>query len=261
MKLRRGKITFQLLVLSLFLLTSVAWGQAGATEDHAGARKSLERGSTLKSAPQAAATETNGLNCGYTAMAFGVMSPGPTTVAAIRAKYPTSGLGNLTWTTRAGTGVYDYQTAGARALAPNSDGSGSLVLIDPPGGAFGNADDLTIDLVHPQSEFGFQIGDWGGPFYANLYFGSTPVGSVQVSTVGGAIQHYVSSTVPFNRIVLTALPDNPAANWVVPELELCQVYPVTTIPTLNRTGLVLIGLLLIGSAALLFRRRRMRPSA
>jgi len=207
------------------------------------------------------ATETNGLTCASVVVDFDSMSAGPTTVAAIRGAFPTSGLSNLTWTTRAGTGTYDFQTAGGRALAPNSDGSGSLVLIDPPGGTYGNANDLTIDLVHPQSEFGFQIGDWSGPFYANLYSGAVLVGSVQVSTSGGAIQHYVSSTVPFNRIVLTALPDNPAANWVVPELELCQVSPVTEIPTLNRTGLVLIGLLLLGSAVLLFRRRRMRPSS
>ncbi len=150
---------------------------------------------------------------------FDSMPAGATTVADIQAAFPGSALGGLTFVTRAGIGTYNFQPAG-RALAANADGSGNLALVDPPAGDFGNSDELQVALSAPVTEFGFEIGDWAGPFNIEAYNGANLIGTVQVNTDGNNGPFFVQANSPFDNVVLTAFPQNPAANWVVPSLHI-----------------------------------------
>ena len=47
--------------------------------------------------------------------------------------------------------------------------------------------------------------------------GATNVGQLQVETAN-APTHFVESTVPFDSLMISAFPDNPGANWVIPTL-------------------------------------------
>lgn len=150
---------------------------------------------------------------------FDAMPAGPTTVGDIQAAFePPAVLMDITNVTRTGTGGYNFQTAGGRALVA-ADAAGTLALIDPPAGVFQNADSFTIVFRGPATEFGFEIGDWGGPFTVECFDGAASVGSVEVSTSGGAIGHFVQSAVPFDSCVLTSLPST-VANWVIPSFQI-----------------------------------------
>jgi hypothetical protein len=186
---------------------------------------------------------------------FNFLPQGPTTLEAIQSQFPQSCITGLAFITRAGTGTYDFQTGGGRALAPNPDGSGDLLIVDP-GGSFGNADSLIINLAIEVTQFGFEIGDWAGPFNAVLSRGGLVVGMISVSTVGDNRTHNFESTDPFDQIELTALPDNPEANWVVPSLRspICEFE--RPIPTLSEWGFIVMAGILGIAALLVIRRRR-----
>ena len=168
--------------------------------------------------PLGTVTEIPAMTIPNVVLDFDAMPAGATTVAAIQAAFPGSALSNLTFVTRAGAAGYDFQTGGGRALVP-SDLAGSLALVDALGG-FQNDDALIVDLSVPSTEMGFEIGDWGGPFNAEAYDGAVLIGTVTASTAGDDRDHFIQSTTPFNRVILTALPQNPPANWAVPALHL-----------------------------------------
>lgn len=149
---------------------------------------------------------------------FDLMPQGPTTVAAIQAAFPNSGVTNVVHSacTGAAAGVYNFQPNG-RALAANPDGSLGLFLVDPPSGPFGCYDDVTITFAAPITQFGVQIGDWSGPINLTVFDGAANVGTLQVTTTN-APTHLVESTVPFDSLMISAFPDNPQANYVVPTL-------------------------------------------
>lgn len=214
-------------------------------------------GSGPGAAPAGPVTEIPAMTIPNVVLDFDALPAGPTTAGAIDAAFPGSACANFTFVTRAATGGYNFQTGGGRALAPNPDLSGNLFLVDPPAGTFGEADSLTIDLSEPTTEFGFEIGDWAGPFNANVYDGGGLVGTVQVSTAGDIREHFLQSTVPFDSVELTALPDNPPANWVVPTLTCPEgtSMPTQGIPTLDVVGLAVLATLLLVAAFFLLRRR------
>jgi len=159
---------------------------------------------------------------------FDAMPAGPTTVAEIQAAFaPPAALLDITNTPRNNPiGVYNFQTAGGRALAAATDGSGGLVLIDAPAGAFDEVDDFTIVFNGLATEFGFEIGDWGGPINVECFAGAVSVGAVEVDTTGGNILHFVQSPTEFDSCSLTALPQNPAGNWVIPSFQIPESVPV-----------------------------------
>lgn len=186
-------------------------------------------------------------------MDFDLMPAGATSLVAITTAFPGSMLSGLTFSTRAGTGTYDFQTGGGRALTANSDGSGNLVLIDPPADIFGEADALTIDLSGNSTEIGFEIGDWSGPFNVELYDGAVQVGLIQVDTSSDNRSHVVQSDVPFNRVVLTALPDEPGANWVVAELVIEDA--PAPVPAVTEWGMIVF-LVFAGLGSVYYLRRK-----
>ncbi|MDX1554563.1 MAG: IPTL-CTERM sorting domain-containing protein [Xanthomonadales bacterium] len=176
--------------------------------------------SVVIGAPQGTVTEIGAMTIPNVVLDFDSMPAGATSVGAIQAAFPGSSLAGLTWTTRAGTGVYNFQTGGGRALAASDDGSGSLVLVDGPAGVFGNADILEVTLSSPTTEMGFEIGDWAGTMDAEAFDGVTMVGSVTTSTAGDDRTHFIQSTTPFDRVLLVSRASFGVANWVVPSLHL-----------------------------------------
>lgn len=192
---------------------------------------------------------------------FDALPVGPTTVAAIQAAFPNSAIADIVTVPRAATGNYGYQNASGNALACDPDGSGNLAIISSVDGLFGEADGITFVLTGYCTQFGFGIGDWSGGFNCNVYDGATNVGSIQVDTTTGSAAgtpgswHVVESTVPFDRVELTALPDYPSANWVIHQIQTEQGI---AIPTLSQWGLMaFIALFLIGALVV---ARRMRMS-
>ena len=159
---------------------------------------------------------------------FDTMAAGPVTVADIQAAFALgNALMDITNTPRMANGTYDFQTGGGRALTAATDGSGDLLLVDPLA-SFGEVDSFTIVYNMPATEFGFEIGDWGGPFNLECFDGITSVGTVQVDTTLDDREHFVQSVNPFDSCVLTALPDNPPANWVIPSFQIPEsAVPVT----------------------------------
>ncbi|MEZ5331547.1 MAG: hypothetical protein R2991_05745 [Thermoanaerobaculia bacterium] len=153
---------------------------------------------------------------------FDGLPAGPTSVSAIQAAFePPAVLMDITNTPRAtGAGVYNFQTAGGRALGADPSGSGALVLVDQPTGVFDEVDSFTVVFRGQGTEFGFEIGDWGGPFNVECFDGAASVGSVEVDTTNANIEHFVQSAAAFDSCTLTALPQNPTANWVIPSFQI-----------------------------------------
>ena len=234
-----------MLVLALFLATSIT--ASAQDEDEA---TGVDEFAAEGIEPIPVMTEGNII------LNFDGYPEGPTSLDAL-------GIGScitgFTFTTRSGTGSYDFQTGGGRALAANPDGSGGLYIVDPPDGIYGNADFLTIDLVSEVTKFGFEIGDWSGPFSAEIFNNGVSLGSITVSTEDDNRTHLFSSDAPFDRVVLSAAELFDSANWVVPSLIL-PIIPgcalVRPIPTLSEWGLIaMAGVLgLIGFFAI--RRRK-----
>ncbi|MEM7007864.1 MAG: IPTL-CTERM sorting domain-containing protein, partial [Thermodesulfobacteriota bacterium] len=186
-------------------------------------------------------------------MDFDELPAGPTTIEDILSQFPYAPLTALSFITDPGTSQYNFQTGGGRALAPNPDESGDLFLVDP-NGTYGEANVLIIELTHAISEFGFEVGDWGGPFNAHLYNGADMVGSVTVLSFDNERLHFIGSTDPFDRIELTADPQNPRANWVIPAL----ILPADsfTIPTMSEWGAMGLALILGIFSVIAFRRKK-----
>ena len=155
---------FNRFYLSLILITVLAvmplWSMCNAQEDGVIGGDEF---STEDVMPLVEMTVPNVL------LDFDELPEGPTTLGAIQNAFPGTCLSGLTFIPRSGTGIYNFNTGGGRALAPNPDGSGDLFLVDP-GGAFGNEVSLIIDLLNPVNQFGFQIGDLDGLFNAKLFF-------------------------------------------------------------------------------------------
>lgn len=149
---------------------------------------------------------------------FDELPQGPTSLEAILGAFPDSCLTGLTFVTRAGTGNYNVTTGGGRALAANPNGTGSLYLVDPLGN-FGNADALLINMKAFVTQFGFEIGDYISDINAELYNKGNLIGIITVDADSNNRTHIFESDILFNQVVLTVLPQNPLANWVVPSLR------------------------------------------
>ncbi len=243
--MKKGLLSmFAVVLIAATFLYAPARVDAVATEDDAGTPSI-----------GLAVGEVPAMTVKHVVLDFDLMPAGATTLAAIQATFPGSALAALSFVTRGGTGLYQFQTDGGRGLSANPDGSGNLYLVDPPAGIYGNADSLTIDLLVAVKQLGFEVGDWAGPFNVNLFAGATPIGTIQVSTAGGALAHVIESDVVFDRVVLTALPDNPEANWVVASL-LIPLAGVAAAPTLSPLALMLAILLFAALGIVALRHRR-----
>jgi hypothetical protein len=163
-----------------------------------------------------AMSQTGSLTCANVVYDFSNMSTGNTTVAAILAAFPASLLTDIQYTPRSGTGVYNTNQQG-NALGTNSSNT-SLAII-PNLGTFGNVDRWRFDLSDYTTEAGITIGDYNGAFTVEAYDGNTSVGSISISFGVGA--RFFSSDVPFNRFDVYN-PSNPIANWVHPDLHICE---------------------------------------
>jgi uncharacterized repeat protein (TIGR01451 family) len=149
---------------------------------------------------------------------FDLMGPGATTVAAIQAAFPNSGVTNMVFSACTGSipGGYNTNPSG-RALAADPSGSLGLFLVDPPSGAFGCSDDLTITFDTLITEFGCQVADWNGPVTFTVFAGAANVGTIDLDTTGAPLQ-FAQSTVPFDSLTISTFPAFPGGNWVVPTL-------------------------------------------
>ncbi len=174
---------------------------------------------------------------------FDLMPAGPTSVEAINLAFPDAGIVSLTFAEVDGTGTYNFNTDGGRALSP--DGLGGLTLVDV-GAEFYDATELVIDLDHLTRQFGFAIGDRSdtGDMNTLLYDvsgGPTLVGTYSAPQTG--LSQFFESTIPFDRVVF-----QDGANWVVPEL----VVGLEDVP--EPSALVLLSTAAV--ALLVFTRRR-----
>jgi len=190
---------------------------------------------------------------------FDVLSVGPTTVTDIQNAFPGSAVGDITTVPGVGTlGSYGYQNASGNALAADPDGSGNLAIISSVDGPFGFSDSIFIDLLTDCTQFGIGIGDWSGPININFFDGAANVGTIQIDTTTGSAAgtpgswHVLESTVPFNRVEVTAFPDNPGANWVIHQFATEMGYSV---PTLSEWGFGIFTLMLVIGALFIMRRR------
>jgi hypothetical protein len=165
------------------------------------------------------------LSVPHVIMDFDLMPAGPTSLASINAAFPSAELADLSFATRAGTGTYNSQTGGGRALGAANIG-GSLALFDPPSGIFQNADSLTISLGTSAQEFGFEVGDvltTGYPavaFLVELYSGATSLGAIGVNTANNFGPFFLADNggLSFDRVQLGPVSVLTTANWVVPAL-------------------------------------------
>jgi hypothetical protein len=156
---------------------------------------------------------------------FDLMPAGATSLGAINAAFPTVGLTGLAFATRAGTGTYNSQTGGGRALSA-ADAIGGLALIDPPTGTFQNNDSLTISFGASVEEFGFEVGDVITSAYpitaflVELFSGATSLGSIGFNTTGNIGPFYVADDggLSFDRVQLGPVTVLTTANWVIPAL-------------------------------------------
>ncbi len=187
-------------------------------------------------------SEIPAMSVPHTVLDFDQLPAGPTTLEDIINQFPGTALSGFTFITDPGTSTYNFQTGGGRALAPNPDESGALYLVDPDG-IFGEANSLIIELDMLISQFGFEIGDWGGPFNAILYNGNNLIGTVTVFTFDDERTHFLRSAEPFDRIELTAHPQNLRANWVVPSLILPSGDSLA-VPTISEWGMISMAILL-----------------
>ncbi len=192
---------------------------------------------------------------------FDLMPQGATTVAAIQAAFPGSGITNITFSTCTGSspGVYDTNPSG-RALAANPDLSLGLYLVDA-GGNFGCSDDITITFGAPITEFGSQVADWNGPITYNVFSGAANVGTIDLDHTAAALR-FAQSTVAFDSLVISAFPANPGGNYVFPTLVFPEVIaqptptptPEEAVPTLGNGGIVLLVILIAGIGLVVMRR-------
>ncbi len=191
---------------------------------------------------------------------FDLIPQGATTVAAIQAAFPGSGITNITFATCTGSGpgVYDTVPSG-RALAANPDFSLGLYLVDP-NGDFGCSDDITITFGTPITEFGSHVADYGGPLTYTVFDGAANVGTIDLDA---AALRYAESTVPFDSLVISTFPGNPGGNYVFPTLVFPEVVAQPTptptpteeaIPTLGNSGIVLLIILIAGIGLVVMRR-------
>jgi len=149
---------------------------------------------------------------------FDLMGPGATTVAAIQAAFPNSGVTNIVFSTCTGSTPGGYNTnPSGRALAADPNLSLGLFLVDPPSGAFGCFDDMTITFAAPITEFGSQVADWNGPVTYTVFDGAANVGTIDLDTTGAPLQ-FAQSTVPFDSLMISTFPANPGGNYVFPTL-------------------------------------------
>jgi exosortase sorting signal-containing protein len=189
---------------------------------------------------------------------FDELPQGPTSIEDILNAFPFSCLRELTFTPKSpvfiipGSGIYNFQTGGGRALSLNPDGSGGLYLVDPLG-FYGPNDSLIIDLTAPVRQFGFEIGDFGGTFNAEIFRDGTSVGIIQVETSNNRT-HVFESTIPFDQVVLSVF-DNPLGDFVVPSLRIPICQFARPIPTLSEWGLIAMAAIL-GIAGFMVMRRR-----
>ncbi|MCB1042609.1 MAG: hypothetical protein KDC35_06710 [Acidobacteria bacterium] len=175
---------------------------------------------------------------------------GPVSGSSIQSLFPDSSVTNITAVTRSGTGIYDTQTGDGFGLAA-IDMFGNLAIL-APGDPFNDSDRIWIDLDTHGTQFGVGVGDWAGPFNLFVYDNGNLIGSVQVSTTAGNTVHYIRSSVPFNRIELTVLPDFPIADWVLTQIstERRLVVPVLS------PGRVLLFIAMLGLVAMLWTRHK-----
>ena len=187
-------------------------------------------------------TEIPAMTLPSTELDFDLIPQGPTSIQDILGQFPDAPIINMVFDPRMRTAVYDFQTGGGRALSANPNQAGGLYMVDPSG-MYGEANELIIELSFPSNEMGFEIGDWAGPFNANLYAGDVLVGSITVETFDDKRTHFIESTDAFNKIVLTPLPQNIRANWVVPALIL-QSEIAISVPTVSEWGAIVMVILL-----------------
>jgi len=190
---------------------------------------------------------------------FDLMPQGATTVAAIQAAFPDSGITNITFSACTGSnpGVYDTSPSG-RALAANPDLSLGLYLVDPSG-SFGCSDDITITFGAPITEFGSEVADYGGPLTYTVFDGAANVGTIDLDA---PTLRYAESTVPFDSLVISTFPGNPGGNYVFPTLVFPEVIaqptptptPEAAVPTLGSGGIVLLVILIAGIGLVVMRR-------
>lgn len=207
--------------LSRSVLLALAIVSIGSTADAQGPE---DVGSGVISAPTGSLIEIPAPTVGMVDFNFDLLPPGLITLEEIQDGIMMGHVladGDIEG--RPGNGTYNFQTEGGRALGRVPDaslGDDDAFLVDPPSGDFGEADEIVVVFSSTATEFGFQIGDWAGPFDVECFNGATSVGRVTVDTAGGALQHWVQSAAEFDTCLMTALPANPAANWVIPSFQI-----------------------------------------
>lgn len=180
---------------------------------------------------------------------FDLMPPGPTTVGDIQAAFPTAPLTDIVLTPpTAGAGNYNFQLNGA-ALAGDPAGGLNLQII-PENGDFGAVGEMRIVLSEDVFEAGFGIGDWSGPFDVQVWDDGVQVGLYTTDTAAPNELLIFASDVPFDEMVLTALPAFPVANWVAFSIWL----PEATVPTVPFWGLMLLAVALLAVSLVVVRR-------
>ena len=166
---------------------------------------------------------------------FDALPQGPVTVADIQAAFPGTMLSNITFTTPTSTaGVYNTDPQG-RALAGDPSGSLALYLVDPPTGDFGAMGDMIVDFSNDVMESGVQVADWLGPVNIEIFDDGGSVGMVQFDSSPMGVQFCFQSDVPFDSMTVSANPDSPGGNWVVPAIWVMQ-----GAPTMGEWGYVLL---------------------
>jgi hypothetical protein len=202
-------------------------------------------------AASATPIQIGSLSVPHVILDFDLMPAGPTSLASINAAFPSAELADLSFATRAGTGTYDSQTGGGRALGA-ADIGGSLALFDPPSGIFQNSNSLTIRLGNSAQEFGFEVGDVltnlypSTAFLVELFSGASSLGAIGVNTTANFGPFFVADSGGsfFDRVQLGPVTLFPA-NWVVPALYV-QTADQVSAPEPTPLGLVGLGIVAIG---------------
>ncbi|MFK7742126.1 MAG: PKD domain-containing protein [Planctomycetota bacterium] len=137
-----------------------------------------------------------------------LLTPGPTTVAAINAVAPGSSIGAITLTPNtAVAGVFNtFATEQGLGLV-----GGGLAILDTSGTAAFDAFDAQVDLIRSCTEIGFGFGDWGGTAVVEFYSAGTLVTTITTSAFTSMAPKYfqmVGGT--FDRIDVSTT----AGNWV-----------------------------------------------
>lgn len=207
-----------------------------------------DQGSGTIGAPEAI-TPIAGFTVPVVELDFDLMPPGPTTVAALQAAFPTAPLADVLLTaSMAAAGNYNFQLAGT-ALAGDVNNGLNLEII-PENGDFGAVGEIRILLTEDVFEAGFGIGDWAGPFDVQVWDDGVQVGILTTDVTSPTQELFFASDVPFDEIVLTALPAFAAANWVCFSVWL----PESTVPTVPFWGLMLLAVALLVVSMFVVRR-------